>query len=154
MSYLLSTTLTFFYTIDIPTHLVEAVKTGFPPSVLAFLLQQHLAARVIQGQGVTSEIMCTVKGIVARCRSSVALTRSYLKRSIRDIDRKYPEANTNIYVDDSCMQAVVGDDFDGALESVVVAVTRVGDKVKSLFLSLSDKAAAFASSKSLASASS
>ena len=45
----------FFDTVDVSTLVVEAVKTSFPSSVLSFLLQQHLAPRVVQANGFSSE---------------------------------------------------------------------------------------------------
>ena len=138
----------FFDTIDIPTLLVEAVKNDFPASILAFVLQQHLAPRVIQANGFTSFPIEVTRSIIAGCKSSVALTRNYLKRSIKDIVIKHDDVDTGVFVDDTCMQ-VVSNDFSETLDTLVPAVVMFGDKVKALHLSLSDKATVTASSRKL-----
>ena len=71
----------FFDSIDIPILLQEAIHCNFPPQLLSFLLQQHLAPRAIQANGYTSEAMIVYKSILAGCMASVDLTRVYLRRN-------------------------------------------------------------------------
>ena len=55
----------FFGSLDIPTLLAEAVHNEFPPRVLSHILQQHLAPRVIQVNGFSSEAFGIFKSILA-----------------------------------------------------------------------------------------
>ena len=72
----------FFDSISIDLLLEECVRTSFPPVIMAFLVQQHVAPRVIQASGFSSEGIQVFKSIIAGCKSSVALTRVYLKLSL------------------------------------------------------------------------
>jgi len=135
----------FFDSLDIPKLLEQAVLTSFPPSILSFLLQQHLAPRVIQASGFTSEALQVFRSIIAGCKSSVALTRVYLRNAIKEIDDKHPDANVNLFVDDTCMQST-GKEFDEALDKIVPAVALFGNKAAELGLGLSAKAVVTASS--------
>ena len=139
----------FFDSLDIKTLLEEALETEFPTTLLSFLLQQHLAPRIIQANGFSSDPLNVYKSIIAGCKSSVALTRVYLKRAIAHIDKRYPEANTKVFVDDTCMQSC-SKGFDKTLQKVVPAVSMFGDKAKLLNLKLSPKATTTASSNKLA----
>ena len=139
----------FFDSIDIPKLLEQAVLTQFPARKLAFLIQQHVCPRVIQANGFTSKAVSIFRSIIAGCLSSVALTRVYTKNAIADIDNKHPKSNTNVFVDDTCMQAT-GRTIEDVLEIIVPAVSMFGDKVRALKLSLSPKAAVCGSIPKLA----
>ena len=81
----------FFDTIDIPIVIDNTVKSRFPPAKLAFLIQQHLAPRAVQANGFTANPVAVYKSILAGCKSSIGLTRGYLKKNIKYLHYKYPK---------------------------------------------------------------
>ena len=139
----------FFDTLDIPVLIKNALEVGFPPVKLAYILQQHLAPRAIQASSFTAQPVPICRSILAGCKASIGITRAYLKPGISQIHNKYPNANTSVLVDDTCMQSV-GVDYEDVLEKIVPAVATFGDVARSLKLSLSPKAAITASTPKLA----
>jgi hypothetical protein len=129
--------------------LQEAVYTKFPPVILAYLIQQHLAPRVIQTGNFCSDPVHVFRSILAGCKSSVALTRVYLKKSLTLICNKHSDANTNCFVDDTNMHAV-GASHDETLDIVIPAVTLFGEQASLMGLGLSPKASIVASHDGLA----
>ena len=93
-----------------------------------------MAPRVIQVNGFTSEAIHVFRSILAGCKSSVALTRVYSKRAINDIHVNHKESNPEVYVDDTCIQAIN--------DIMVPAVPLFREEAKLLKLGLSDKATA------------
>ncbi len=104
----------FFDTLDIPILLAEAIAVSFPIRKLAFLIQQHIAPRLIQAGGFSDDPMQIFRSIIAGCIASVALTRVYLKRSLTNIDNKFKSANTSVLIDDTSMQST-DKELDGVL---------------------------------------
>ena len=141
--------LTFFDTVDISLLLEEAVFTRFPFVILAYLIQQHVAPRVIQANGFSSEGITVFRSIIAGCKTSVALTRVCVKRALTILYNTYPESNPEVLVDDACMHAY-SDTFDGALEMVIPSAVKFNDLVREMKLTLSPKACVAASSDKLA----
>ena len=139
----------FFDTIDIKILIQNALDEGFPPVMLALVLQQHLAPRVIQANGFSSDPMSVVKSILAGCKSSVALTRVYLKPGIKPLSKKHKQAHVGTFVDDTSMQSV-GAYFEQVSDKLVPALADFGDVAKKLKLLLSPKAVISASHPSLA----
>jgi hypothetical protein len=138
----------FFDSIDIPTLLVEAIKVGFPAGKMSFLLQQHLAPRVIQANGFTSRAISVFCSIIAGCLSSVTLTRVFLKNAMTQICNKFPESNPAVFVDDTCLQAIANT-MNEILDILVPAVTAFKSKADELKLSISPKSALTASADNL-----
>lgn len=131
----------FFDTLDLSELLVQAAYTEYPLDQLVYALQQHLAPRVLQTKGMSSEFTQVFSSILAGCKHSASLTRAYLRTSIDDITESYPEAHTSLFVDDTCMQST-GSTKPENVNAIGPAVLRSNAKVKSLKLRLSHKAAA------------
>ncbi len=72
----------FFDTISMDILLEECVNTDFPPVIAAFLIQQHDAHRVIQANVFSAEGLLIFRSIIAGCKSSVAVTRVYLRKTM------------------------------------------------------------------------
>ena len=104
---------------------------------------------MIQHCGYASEATAIYRSILAGCKSSVALTKVFLKRIITGICNRYPEAITNVFVDDTNMQSI-GTSCDDTLEQIVPAVTMFGDGARKMHLSLSPKAIVTANNPKLA----
>ena len=83
----------FFDRIDVLTLLTNAIKCGFPTVQLAFSLQQHLAPRLIQANGFSSQPIPIYKSILAGCKFSVAFTRALLKDPMKIIYLNHKNAN-------------------------------------------------------------
>ena len=118
---------------------------------MASLIQQHVAPRVIQVIGFSSEVIRIPRSIIAGCKSSVALTRVYLKEPMSFSYNKLPESNPEVFVDDASMHAY-SDTFDGAFDKVELAVVSFGEEVHKMGLTLSPKAVCAASTVKLATA--
>ena len=72
---------------------------------MAYALQQHLAPRVLQANGFSSAPARVNKSILAGCKYSVPFTRVYGLRQFIILNRNNPEANTELFVDDTSMHA-------------------------------------------------
>ena len=83
--------------------MVEAVHTGFPPSQLAFALQQHAAPRALQAKGYSSKPIRVCKSFLAGCKYSCPINRSYLQRSMTQIAEEHPKAHPELFIDDTSM---------------------------------------------------
>ena len=127
----------------------SGLEVGLPPVKLACTLQQHLAPRSIQASSFTAQPVSVYKSILAGCKACIGITRAYLKPGISSVHEKYPDANTSVLVDDTCMQAI-HEEFDGVLDIVVPAVIMFGEKARKLKLSLSNRAKVTASTPKLA----
>ena len=64
--------------VDPATLAVQATKVKYPPYDLCNALQQHLAPRVLQVQGVVSKYITICNSIVAGCMHSVPFTKALL----------------------------------------------------------------------------
>ena len=140
-----------FDNLDIPTLLIEAIKTQFPAVCLSSLSERHLAPCVIQTSGLASDPIEVFCSILAGCLASVNLTRIYLRSSIEDIDNTDPEAHAGLHVDDTSMHSN-SEELDGALQKIVPAMSMFWDKVRALKHVLSPEANISASSYELAKA--
>jgi len=88
------------------------------------------------------------RGILAGCKFSVAMTRVYLMRSMRELTAAHPDANTCVFVDDTSMQNT-SNTFKDICDTLVPALECFRDKVKFLKISLSPKAVITTSSPRL-----
>jgi hypothetical protein len=95
-----------FDTLDLNVLMEEAIYSGFPLDQLAFSLQQHMAPRVLQSNGVSSQPIIINRSILAGCKNSVPFTRAYSQRDMMNLTKEHPEGNTQVYVDDTSMHAV------------------------------------------------
>jgi hypothetical protein len=94
--------------------------------MLALIIQQHLAPRVIQANGFSSNPINIIKSIAAGCKSSVALTRVYLKPGIKPIAKKYKAAHVGTFVDDTSLQSV-GATAEEVQDKIVPALARLSN---------------------------
>jgi hypothetical protein len=139
----------FFDSLDLQYLLQETVFTKFPPVIPAYLIQQHVAPRVIQTGSFCSPPVNVWRSILAGCKASVALTRVYLKKSLTLICNKHRNANTNCFVDDTNMHTV-GTSYNDTLEVIIPAVSLFGEQAAAMGLKLSPKASIVASHEKLA----
>jgi len=128
----------FFDTLDIVELVKEAYANDFPLDQLTLALQQHLAPRVIQVNGFSSELIQVFRSILAGCKHSVALTRAYLMRNMLHTTTKHPETHTSLFVDDTTMQATANT-LHEVLEKLVPTVSTWAEGVNKLKLTLSSK---------------
>ena len=138
----------FFDTLDVRQLMIESIYEEFPIDKLAYALQQHLAPRVLQVNGCSSKPLNVSKSILAGCKFSVAMTRVYLQRNMKRLCDLHPEANTELFVDDTTMHAS-GDTNEDVLQVLVPAMTFFQSCVKELKLKLSPKASIVASNYKL-----
>jgi len=140
----------FFDTVDLQTLMVEAINNKFPLSQLVFALQQHMAPRVLQACKQSSEPIQIFQSILAGCKFSMAFTKTYLKKGLTKMVNKHPQANTELFVDDTCMHCQ-GANSEEVRQILVPAMLTFKDIVKQLKLKLSPKAVLVASDDALAS---
>ena len=95
-----------FDTMDIETLIQAAVECNFPLQELVLCMSQHLAPRIIQVAGCSSEPISIFKSILAGCKFSKALTALYLQTQMKEIDRLHKESNLGVFMDDTCMQYI------------------------------------------------
>ena len=95
----------YFDTLDLTTVMVESVCTGFPQKQLAYALQQHMAPRVVQANGRSSMPINIRKSILAGCKYSKAITKSYGQRNFVELVEDHHDANPELFVDDTSLRA-------------------------------------------------
>ena len=130
----------YFDTLDLCVLMEEAIYCQFPLSQIAFSLQQHMAPRVLQSDGCTSNPVNINKSILAGCKYSVACTRAYTMRSFISLNEKFPEGNTQLYVDDTSMHAS-GDTKLEVIHKLIPVMKYFKQIVSKLKLKLFPKAA-------------
>ena len=64
-------------------------------------LQQHLAPRIIQAQGLCGDPIQINRNILQDCICSVCFIRAYLMDDVSYLAKENPEADPTVYVDDS-----------------------------------------------------
>jgi len=138
----------FFDTLDIEQLMVESIHTNFPLERMAYALQQHIAPRVLQSNGCSSKPIQISKSILAGCKYSCDFTKVYLQRGMVKLCNKHPLANTELFVDDTTMNAV-GVTNDDVLNALVPAMISFQEIVKQLRLRLSPKASIVTSNNKL-----
>ena len=128
--------------------MVESIFTGLPTERMAYSLQQHIAPRVLQANGCSSRPIRICKSILAGCKYSCNFTRVYLQRRMVKLCSKHPNANPELFVDDTTMNAT-GDTNEEVLSSLIPAMLSFKELVKQLNLKLSPKASIVSSNKKL-----
>ena len=139
----------YFDTLDLTTVMVESVCTGFPQKQLAYALQQHMAPRVVQANGRSSMPINIRKSILAGCKYSKAITKSYGQRNFVELVEDHPDANPELFVDDTSLHAS-GDSYQHIRDTLVPAMCKFKRMVRILKNKLSPKAAIVASNMALA----
>ena len=130
----------YFDTLDLQVLMIEAIKADFPLGPMAFSLQQHMAPRVLQANGLSSAPVNVNKSILAGCKYSVPFTRVYALRSYKQLTRQHKHANTELFVDDTSMHASAPTSFE--VEDILVSAMKAFKIiVHKLKLRLSPKAA-------------
>jgi len=122
----------YFDTLDLETVMTEAVYNDFPLPQLAFALMQHMAPRVIQANGCSSQAIAVDKTILAGCRFSVAVTRVYAMRHLKQLSEEHPDSHPQIFVDDTCMhtQGLCIPDVVNTLIPAMLAFQKMAGKLK------------------------
>ena len=93
----------FFDTVNIPALLDQSMLARYPARDLSLALQMHLAPRVLQLSGYTSDPVNIYNSLLAGCRHSVAMTRSLLLDSLQHIYNTCPRAPPMVHVYDTSM---------------------------------------------------
>ena len=126
----------FFDTIDIKILLQKCNEHDFPLIDSAILLQQHLAPRVIQANGLLSLAMEVSNSILAGCGYSWDLTRALQIDLLSNINNTHSHANIKSFIDDISMFAK-GKMDHYVLQVLIPAEITFGEGVKKLGLTLS-----------------
>ena len=138
----------YFDTLDLRVLMIEAIHTNFPLGPMAFSLQQHMAPRVLQANGMSSTPINVCKSILAGCKYSVPYTRVYAIREYKQLAKQHKNANPELFVDDTSLHAK-GDTTFEVEEVLLSAMTTFKKIVQHLKLRLSSKAAIVTSCKRL-----
>jgi len=138
----------YFDTLDLRVLMVEAIFTRFPLGPMAFSLQQHMAPRVLQANGMSSVPITVCRSILAGCKYSVPFTRVYALREYTQLAKQHKHANPELFVDDTSMHAKGGTTFE-VEDTLLSAMAAFKQIVHNLKLRLSSKAAIVTSCRRL-----
>ena len=99
----------FFDSIEIIDLLKEAVDCDYPLAPFLLAIDQHLAPRVIQCQGICGEPINVFRSIVAGCTQSKAITKAFLKQTMSKVVKRNPDVINGLYIDDTIQLATSPD---------------------------------------------
>ena len=116
----------------------QAINTAFPPQALTWALGQHLAPRVVQGEGISSSPQLVSRSILAGCKHSIALVKMYLKEDLSRLMRDHTSIGVSAYVDDITITARQLSRYDLTIQ-VLEAMRSFSGIANKLKLVLSDK---------------
>ena len=137
-----------FDTLDLETVMTKVVYNDFPLPQLSFALMQHMAPRVIQANGCSSQAISVDTSILAGCKFSVAITRVYAMRHLKQLNEEHPGSRPEICVDDTCMHTK-GLRIPDVMNTLIPAMLAFQKVVGKLKLRLSPKASIIQSQTNL-----
>ena len=85
-----------------------AVRTHFPVRQLKLLLQQNLAARHVELDGVAGDVLRAQGGIISGCAFATTLLQLLLVGPQREVRAAHPTVSVRVMVDDFSLQRFGG----------------------------------------------